>query len=219
MDYVGAETLNLAIPATGLVVQAGEDPETWVSIPEGKTSSQAATDLESLSWVLLDDLACSLTEDAFVPVQSVLVYQPDGSSNAAVYVSLTDPDSTLGVLSLDHTVASLSYDDIVGVSSELGLGSDLVAAPPPSDDLPSDPSSEVPPYVVSETDLSAAYDGLGLDTNIVTDVTSDLLTSTSSSSHLDTDLVDNLSDSSVAVDVTSDPDFSSPTNLGVTPCS
>ena len=137
VDYLGTDT-SLVIQTTGLAVQAGEDSEAWALISESETNSQTAADLESLSWVLLDDLVCDLTENAFVPVQSILIYRPGGSSGAAVYISLTDLDFTSGDVRFDHTLA-FPYADIVGVSSDPGLCDDLGTATPPSENHPSDP--------------------------------------------------------------------------------
>ena len=216
---LGADASSPFIPTTGLVVRAGEDPEAWVltNTPEGATSSQTVADLESSSWVLLSDLVCDLTEDAFVPTQSVFVYQPDGSSNAAVYVSLTD--STLGGLSLDHTPDSFLYTDITGGSSDLGLGlsSDLDAAKPPSD-LALNPHQNASSQVGSEAEFLAPCDDLELDTGIATGGTSNLLTSTTSSLDSSTSLTDNPLDSSLDVDITSESEFSGSSDLGVSGC-
>ena len=217
MDCRGADALSPFIPATGLVVRAGEDPEAWVltDTPEGVTSSQTAVDLESSSWVLLNDLVCDLTEDAFVPAQSILVYQPDGSSNTAVYVSLADLDSTLGGLPLDHTLDSFLYADIVGVSSGLGLGSGFDAATPPSD-LTSDTYLNTSTQVGSEAELLAPCDDPELDAHTTTDDTSDLLISTTSSLDLSSNLAYDHLDSSV--DIASDPEFSGSNGLGGSGC-
>ena len=227
VDYHGADALGPFIPATGLVVRAGEDPEAWVlTDAPGVTSSQTMVDLESSSWVLLNDLVCDLTEDAFVSTQSILVYQPDGSSNAVVYVSLTDLDSTLSGLRLDRTPDFFLYTDIVEVSSALGLGpgSGFDAATPPSD-LTSDSYLNGSTQAGSEAELLAPCGELGPGTGITTGGTSDLLlTSTTSSldstSSLDlsTNLADNSLDSSVDVDVASNPEFSDPSGLGVSGC-
>lgn len=220
MDYRGAYTLSPFIPTTGLVVRAGEDPEAWVltDTPEGVTSSQTMADLESLSWVLLNDLVCDLTEDAFVPTQSILVYQSDGSSDTAVYVSLADLDSSLGGLPLDHTPHSFLYADIVGASSNLGLGSgsSFDAATPPSDLTP-DSYLNAPAQTGSEAELLAPCDDLELETGITTGGTSDLLISTASALDLSTDPADNL-DSSVDIGVVSDTEFSDPSDLGISRC-
>ena len=202
-SYFGTESLGQVISATGLVVQSGEDPEAWVCISDGKTSSQTITDLESSSWVLLDDLACGLTDDASVPVQSVLVHQPDGSSDAVVYVSFADIQSTLSTLSLDHPLNTFCYADIPGTSSDLGLGynSGLTTT------LPENLSSNSHLDAYTETDPSAANDNSVFDTNFATNSNSDLLTSTSSSTSLDptTNLMKTSSDSSLDVDVASSP--------------
>lgn len=208
----------MAIPATGLVVRAGEDPEAWVSIPEGEASSQAVADLESSSWILLNDLISGLTADAFIPVQSALAYQSDESSDAVAYVSLEDHDATLGALPLDHTLDCFLYTDIVGVSSDLGLGNGLDADTLPTENLPSDPHLDASTQVGSETDLLVSYDGLETNTNIAVDSTSDLLTSASSSLNLDTDLADDSLSSYVDVDIASRPEPSSPSDFGVSVC-
>ena len=186
-DYLVAGTLSLVVPATAMVVQAVENPETWFSILDGETSSQSVADLESLSWVLLDDLTCSLTDNALILIQSILVCQKDGSSNPAIYFSFTDPKSASSTLPLDHTLHSYSYADILGASSDLGLGNSSGAAKPPSDVFSSDPHLGASTQAGSETDLSSASnDGLATDYNL--DSTYDLLTSISSSTGLDTDL-------------------------------
>jgi len=220
LDYRGADALSPFILATGLVVRAGEDPEAWVltGAPEGVTSSQTMADLESSSWVLLNNLVCDLTEDAFVPTQSIFIYQPDGSSNTAVYVSLADLDSTLTGLPLDRTPDSFLYADILGVSSDLGLGtgSGFGAAAPPSD-LTSDTYLNASTQAGSEAELLAPCDDLEPDTDITTGGTSDLLlTSATSSLDLSTNLADNFLDSSVGV--ASDPEFSDPTDFGASGC-
>ncbi|KAF9645485.1 hypothetical protein BDM02DRAFT_510746 [Thelephora ganbajun] len=211
-NYLGTDTLSLAIPATGLAVRVGEEPESWVSILETETSSQAIADLESSSWILLDDLACDLTADTFVSVQSILVYQPDGSSDATVYVSLTDLESTLNALPLDHTLDSFLYTDIVGVSPDPGPGNDLGTATPLSESPSSDPYLDASTQVGSETDLLVSNDDLEINSNIVADGTSDLLTSTSSLD-FDTNLTDSL-DTSIKAGLTS-----SLSDLGVSACS
>lgn len=213
-SYLGGESLGQIVSAIGLVVQSGEDPEAWVCISD-ETSSQTTTDLESSSWVLLDDLACGLTKDASVPVQSVLLYQPDGSSATVIYVSLVDTQSTLSTLSLDHPLNTFCYADIPGTSSDLGLGydSDLTTA------LPGNLSSDSRLDAYTETDLSAANDNSAFDTNFAANSNSNLLTSTSSSTSLDltTNLMETSSDSSLDVDVASSPSgLSAP---GVSPCS
>lgn len=216
-DYLGMGNLGQVIPATSLVVRAGEDLETWVSFPKGETTSQTASDLESSSWVLLDDLACGLTENAFVPIQSILVYQPDEPSNAAVYVSLTNPDSTLSTLPLDHGLDSFLYTDIPGVSSDLGLGSGSGAALQFSENPSSDLHMDAPAPAGSETDPLASNDDLETDANLTMNSTTDPLTSTSSSLDLDSDLADNSLNSSFDVDVASNPsDLNGP---GVPACS
>jgi len=216
VDYRGANSLSSFIPATGLVVRAGEDPEAWVltDTPEGISNSQTMVDLESSSWVLLNDLVCDLTEDTLVSTQSILVYQPDGSSNTAVYVSLADLDG----LPLDHTLDSFVYADIISSDLGLGPGSSFDAGTPPSD-LTSDSYLNVSETLAgSEADLLAPCDDLELDTDITTGGTSDLLTSTTSTFDLSTNLADDLLDSSVDVDVASRPEFSDPSDLGVSGC-
>lgn len=208
MDSLGAGALNLALPASDLVVRAGEDYEAWVSIPDG---DQAIADLESLSWVLLNDLACDLTESASIPVQSILVYRLDESSDATVYVSPTDIDFTLTHLPLDHALDTSLYTDIVAGSSDLGLGNDSNTAT----SLYSATHLDASTQAGSETDLLAPHDEPEINVNSVADSASDLLTSPSSSLNLDTDLVDGFSDSSVGVDIASDPGFSSPSNVAV----
>ena len=215
VDYLGPDTLCLAIPATGLAVQAGEDLEAWTRIPEGETNSQPIADLESLSWILLNDLVCGLTENAFIRIQSILVHQQGDSSNPAVYVSLADQDSTLGGLPLDHTPDTFLYSDIAEASSNLGLGNDLDTVTPPPENLPTGPLVNASTQVKSETNLLAPCDDPKLDANIFTDGTSGLLTSTPSSLYLNTDRVNNLLCSSVDVDVASDPGPSSPSDLAV----
>lgn len=207
VDYFGVGALGQAIPTTCFVFQAGEDPEAWVSIPDGETSSQTAVDLESSYWVLLDDLVCGMNQNAFVPVQSILMYQSHESSNVAVYVSLTNSESTLSTLPLDHPLDSFLYADITGVSSDPGLGNGLGAATLLSENLSSDPHLDAPTLVWSETDLLTSGDDLAIDANFDVDSTSDPLTSTSLSSDLDTDLTDNslILSSSVDVDVASNP--------------
>lgn len=212
MDSLGVGTLDQVVPVTCLLVQAGENPEAWVTIPDGETSSQTAVDLESSYWVLLDDLACGLTENAFVPVQSILVYRPDESSNAVVYVSFTNTESTLATLPLDYSLHSYLYTEITGVSSDLGLGNDLRTALPPPENLSSDPHLDAPTPVGSETDLLASNDDLATDANLTVDYTSDSLTSTS----LDTGLTGNPTNS-FDVDVASNP--SDPNGLKVSACS
>jgi hypothetical protein len=211
-DYLGLGALGKPIPATCLVVQASENPEAWVSIPDGETTSQTVADLESSSWVLLDDLVCELTENAFVSVQSILVYQPDESSNAAVYVCLTNPESTLP---LDHTLNSFHYTDITGVSSDLGLGNGLGTALLPSENTSSDPHLNAPTHVGSKNDPLTSNDDLAVDSNLAVDSTSDPLTSTP----LDLDTANSSLDSSVSfdVDVASNP--SDLDGLGVSECS
>ena len=216
--YLGTDTLDLAIPATCLVVQAGETPDAWVSIPKEETSSKAIANLESLSWILLDDLVSGLTTDALIPIQSILVYQPDGSSDAAVYVSLEDCDSTLNTLPLDHTLDSFLYTDIVGVSSDLGLGDGFDTITPPAENPSSDHSLDVSTKLESETDLLASYDDLEISGNIAADGASDLLTPTSSHLNSVTDLADNLLNSSVDVDVASHLGSSSPSDSPVSEC-
>ena len=216
MDYPGVGSLGWAIPATCLVVRAGENPQAWISIPDDKTSTQTVADLESLSWVLLDDLACSLTEDAFVPVQSILLYQPDKSSNVVVYVSFEDPDSTLNTLTLDHTLDYFLYTDITGVS-DLGLGNSSGAALSPSENLSSDPHLDGSTLVGSETDLWASNDDLAINSNLAVDSASDPLTPTSSSLDLDSALAGNALDSPFDVDVASN--LNDLNGLGVSGCS
>ena len=220
VDYRGADALGPFIFATGLVVRAGEDPEAWVltDASEGVAISQTMADLESSSWVLLNDLVCDLTEDAFVPTQSIFVYQPDGSSNTVVYVSLAGLDSTLGGLPLDHTLDSFLYADILGVSSGLGLGtgSGFDAAAPPSD-LTSDSYLNASTQAGSAAELLAPCDDLELDTSITTGTSDLLLTSTTSSLDLSTNLADNL-DSSVDVDIASNPELYDPNDLGLSGC-
>lgn len=211
-DCLGSDTQSSVILASGLTVQAGEDPEAWV-LTEGETSSQTIADLESLSWVLLDDLVCGLTENAFVPTQSILLYQPDGSSNAAVYVSLLD--STLAGLPLDHTLDSFFYADVVGVSSDLGTGNSFDTAIPPPENLALDPYASTSTQVGSETGLSAPCGDLELDTSVAADGTSNLLTSTSSSLALDTDPADGLP---VDVGVASVPETSSSSDVSACSC-
>lgn len=192
----------MAIPATCLVVQTGQDAQAWVSFPEDETSSQDVADLASLSWILLDDLVSDLNENSFVLLQSVLVAQEYGSSDTAVYVSLEDANSALNALSLDHIPDSFLSTDILGVSSDLGLGKE-------SGTVTENPS--LVPYldastqVGSETDLSASNNSPKVDTNIVADSTSDVLTSTSSTLSSGTNLVDDLN-SSVDVGVASYPE-------------
>ena len=217
VNYLGTDALNLAIPATGIVVKAGEDTEAWVSIPENKTSSQAIADLWSSYWIILNDLLCDLNADALVPLQSILVTQPDGSSDAVVYVSLEDHDSTLSALSLDHTLDSFLYTDIVGVSSDLGLGNTLDATVPPAENPSPVPYLDASTQTWSEADLSVSEGDFGIDTSIVADSTSDLLSSTSSSLNLGTDLVNDLLNTPVGVGVASQPKPSSPG--GVSACS
>ena len=217
-DYLGVGT---AIPATCLVVRAGEDPEAWVSIPDGETSSETVANLESSSWVLLDDLACDLTETTFVAIQSIFVYQLDGTSDTAVYVSLTDSESTLSTLPLDRTLDTFLYTDITGVSSDLDLGNGSGGTMPPSENLISDSHLDAPTPVWSETDHLASdddlwTDDLWIDSNLAADSESDLLTSTSSSLDSDTDLAGNPLNSSFDVDVASNP--SDLNSLGVSPC-
>lgn len=209
VDHLGADALSLAVPATGLVVRAGEDPYAWVSIPEGETNSQAAADL-GLSWILLNDLACSLTKDTFVPVQFILVYQPDGSSDAVVYVSLPGLDSTLSALSLDHPLDSFLCTDIMGVPSDLGLGNEVDTATSPSNLF-------APTRIGSGIDLLAPHDDLEVHANIAEDGASDPLTYTSSLG-LDTDLADIAPNSLVRVGIASDPEPASPADFGVSPC-
>lgn len=216
--YLGTDTLNLAIPATCLIVQAGEDPEAWVSIPKEETSSQAVANLESSSWILLGDLASDLTTDALIPIQSILVYKPDESSDPAVYVSLEDCDSTLNTLPLDHTLDSFLYTDIVGVSSDLGLGDGFDAITPPAENPSSDHSLDVPTQLGSETDLLVSYDDLEISGNIAADGASDLLTPTSSHPNSVTNLADNLLNSSVDVDIASRLGSSSPSDSRVSEC-
>jgi len=210
VDHLGADTLYLAVPATGLVVRAGEDPCAWVSIPEGESSSQAIVDLDS-SWSLLNDLVHGLKQDAFIPVQSILVYQPDGSSEAVVYISLTDPDSTLSALPLDYPLDSVPCTDIVGVSSDLGLGNKLNTATSPSENSPLDAYLGASTRVGSGTGLLAPHDDLEVTANIGEDGTSDPLTYTSSLG-LDTDLADIVSNSFVGVDIASDPETAGPSD-------
>lgn len=214
-DYHGSEALGPVFPATGLVVQAGEDPDAWVLIPEGETSPQALADLESSSWVLLDDLVCDLTEDTFVPIQSIFVHQPDESSNPAVYVCLADPDSTLGGLSLNHTLDSFLYTDIAGVSPGPGNDWDTAASPEnPDSDLFLNTSTQVG----SEAGPLPPCDDLKLDAKILADDTPHLSTSTSSSLDSSADLVGSLLDSSVDLDIASDPGSASPSNVGPSVC-
>ena len=213
-SYLG--TPNQAMPATSLVVQAGEDPDAWVCIPD-KTSSQTVAGLESSSWILLDDLLCGLAENYIIPIQSVLYYQPDGSSDAVAYVCLADPQSTMSTLPLDHPLDSFLYTNIPGVSSDLGPGNNLDTAASFSENLSSDPHLDASTQVGSETDFSALNDGLPTNTNIAADSTSDLLTSASSSLGLATKPVDSSPNSSFDVDFASGP--SDLSGLGVSPCS
>ncbi|KAF9781396.1 hypothetical protein BJ322DRAFT_1080810 [Thelephora terrestris] len=182
-SYLGTGTTNQLFTATSLVIHAGEDPEAWACIPDGETGSQTIAGLESSSWILLDDLACSLNKDASVPITAILVYRLDGSSDAVVYVSLTDPQSTMSTLSLDHPIDTFLCTDIPGISSDLGLGYDLDTATSYHENLSSDPRLDTSTRVGYETDLSA----LGTNTNIAADSTSDLSTSTPSSLYLATD--------------------------------
>jgi hypothetical protein len=217
VDYLGPGAQSQAFLATCIVVRAGEDPDAWVSIPNGETSSQTVADLESSYWVLLDDLVCGLTENAFVPIQSILVYQPDGTSNAVVYVSLSNTESTLSTLPLDYNLRSFLYADITGVSSDLGFGNDL-AVTPPSENLTSDLHSDTPTpkKVWFETDPLASKNDLAIDSNLAVDSTSDSLAYTTSSSlDLNTDHLDSSFD--VAADLASNP--SDLNGLGVTGCS
>lgn len=213
VNYLGTDVLDLAIPATNLVVQAGEDAKAWVSIPKGGTDSQA--DLESSSWILLDDLVPDLTASTTLPIQSVLLTQPHGSSDAVVYVSLEDQDSTLNTLPLDHPLDSFLYSDLVGVTSatsDLGLGDDSDAATPPAESPSLAPHLDA--SVGSETDLLAPKDVLDTDANTVVDGTPDPLTPASSSLGLGTNLVNDLLNT-VDVDVTSYPEQSGPGGVSV----
>jgi hypothetical protein len=202
VNYLGTDVLNLAIPATGLVVQAGEDTEAWVSIPENKPSSQAIADPGTSCWVILSDLVSDLNADASVPLRSILITQPDGSSDAVVYVSLEDNDSTLSALPLDHTLDSFLYTDIVGVSSDLGLG-DFPDTTPPTENPSPVPYLDTSTQVGSEADLPVPEDDFEIYASVVADSTSDLLTSTPSSLNSDTNLVNDLLDSPVGVGATS----------------
>jgi len=218
-NYLGTDNLGLAIPATDLVVQVGEGAEAWVSIPEGGTNSQAIADLESSSWIILDDLLCDLTANASLPIQSVLVTQPSGSSDAIVYVSFKDQDSTLSTLSLDQPLDSFLYTDIVGgtsATSDLGLGNNPNAAAPPAKSPPLIPHLDASTQVGSKTDLLTPKADLETDANISVDGTSDLLTSTSSSLGLGTNLSNDLL-GPVDVDIASHPE-SSPSGVSVCTC-
>lgn len=216
-SYLHTGTLNQAMPATSLVVQAGEDPDAWVCIPDDETSSQTVAGLESSSWILLDDLLCGLTEDAVVPIKSVLLYQSDGSSGAVAYVCLADSQSTMSTLHLDHPLDSFLYTNIPGVSSDFGPGNNLDTATSFSENLSSDPHLDASTQVGSETDFLTPNDGLPTDTNPAAHSTSNLLTSTSSSLGLATDPVDSSLNSSLDVDIASGP--SDLSGLGVSPCS
>ena len=216
VNHLGADVLNLAIPATGLVVQAGKDTEAWVSFPENNPTSQAIADLGSSYWITLDDLVSDLNADALVPLQSILVTQSDGSSDAVVYVCLEDPDSTLSALSLDHSLDSFLYTDIVGISSDLGLGNTLDTTSgtrPPTENPSPVPYLDVSTQVGSEAGLPEGDSGI--DVSIVTDGTSDLLSFTSSSFNSGTNLVNDLLDSPVGVGLASQPKASSPDDVSV----
>lgn len=210
-NYFGTDVLNLAVLATGLVVQAGEDAEAWVSIPEIKANPQAVADPESC-WVTLSDLVSDLNADAWVPLQSILVTQPDGSSDAVVYVSLEDHDSTLNALSLDHTLDSFLYTDIAGVSSDLSLGDTLDPTTPPA----GNPHLDVSTQVGSQVDSPVPEDDCGIDASIETDSSSNLLTPTSLSLTLD-NLTNDLN-SRVGVGIASQPEPSSPGGASVCAC-
>lgn len=212
VNHLGTDVLNLAIPATGLVVQAGEDTEAWVSIPENKPTSQAIVDLGSY-WITLDDLVSDLSADALVPLQSILVTQSGGSSDVVVYVCLEDPDSTLSALSLDHSLDSFLYTDIVGISSDLGLGNTLDTTRPPSENPSPVPHLDASTQVGSEADLPKGDSGI--DVSIVTDSASDPPPSTSSSLNSGTNLVNDLLDSPVGVGLASQPKASSPGGVPV----
>jgi hypothetical protein len=217
-DYLGVGSSSLVIPATDLIIRVGEDPEAWLCIPDGETSSgsQTVANLDSSSWVLLDDLTCGLAENSFVSIQSVLIYQQEGSSDVTVYVSFADPEYTSSTLPLDYTLDSFLYTDITGVSSDPGLGNGLDTATPPSENLSLDSYVDVPTQAGSETDLLAPNGGLSTDANLAADSTSDLSTSTFSSLDLDTDRVDSTLDSSLDVGVASGP--SGLSGLGVSDC-
>lgn len=197
-DDLGLGALDQVISATWLVVRADEDPEAWVSILDGETNSQTEADLQSSTWVRLDDLACALTENTLVSLQSILIHQPGGSSDTSVYVCLTNPESTLSTLPLDHTLDSFLYTEIPGVSSDLDLGDGLRL---------SNPHLDAP--AGSETDPLASNDDLAIDTNLAVDSKTDsLLTST---------LADDFLDSSLDTDV--DSNLSGLGGLGVPGCS
>lgn len=212
VNYLGTGVLNLGVPATDLVVRAGEDAEAWVSIPEIKANSQAVADPESC-WVMLSDLVSDLSADALVPLQSILVTQPDGSSDAVVYVSLEDHDSTLSTLPLDHALDSFLYTDIMGVSSDLGLGDTLDPTTPPIGNTHLDDSTQIG----SQADPPTPEDDCGNETSIEADSSSDLLTPTSSSLNLDTNLANDLN-SHVDVGVASQPKPSSPGGVSACDC-
>ena len=218
-SHLGLASQGQVISTTCLIIQAGENPETWVSIPDGEISSQTVTDLEFSSWVLLDDLACGLTENAFVPIHSILLYQPDESSNVAVYVCLENPESTLSALPLDHPLDSFLYADITGISSDFGLGDVPDATAPPAENLTSDLHLDVPAHVWSETDPLASNDNLAIDANLAIDNASNSPTSTSSSLTLDTDLASGALNSSFDSDVGVASNPSDPNGLGGFLCS
>lgn len=197
MDYLGADALNSAVPATDLVVRTGNDAGTWISIPAGGTSSQSADDLVSSSWILLDDLVSGLKADTVVPLESILVTKPNGSSNTVTYVCLDNSDATLSTLSLDHPLDTFLYTNIMGSSSGLGLGYDSDVSTP--NENVSSVNSDTSTQVASGTDLSALGSGLGVDTNIATDSVSGLLASTSSTLGSSIDLTDGLLDSSLGL--------------------
>ena len=226
MNYLGADALNQAIPATDLVVRTGNDAGTWISIPAGGTSSQSAEGLISSSWVLLDDLVSSLKADTTVPLESVLVTKPNGSSNTVTYVCLKDPGTTLNTLSLDHPLDTFLYTNIMGLSSGLGLGNDLDVSTLSNGGL-SSAGLNTFTQAGSETDLSTSGGGLEADTNIATDSVSGLLASTSSTLDSSINLVDGLLgsnlnlvggllDSSLDVGATSNPE--SPGPSGISAC-
>ena len=223
-NYLGADALNQAIPATDLVVRTGEDAGTWISVPASGTSSQSAEDLAASSWVLLDDLVSDLKADTTVPLESVLVTKPNGSSNTVTYVCLKDSGATLNTLSSDHSLDTFLYTDIMGLSSDLGLGYDLDVSTLPNGGLS---SADLNTFTQagSETDLSTSGDGLEADTNIATDGVSGLLESTSSTLGSSIDLVDDLLDPSLdlvdgvlgsSLGITSNPESSGPS--GVSAC-
>lgn len=123
----------------------------------------------------------------------------------------------MGSLSLDHTLDSFLYTDIVGAAPDLGLGNDLDTAAPP-ENLSSDPFVNASTQVGSEAGLLAPCDDLKLDASAFADGTSHVSTSTSSSLDLCTGLVDSLLDPPIDVDIASDPVSTSSSELGTSPC-